>query len=109
MNIKYTDFNPDDTKRISVFRIISLRKLLDFIETAELYMSRLDCFEDNLELADPLTMMNILFISEKEPSNTAFKEAYSKEERDNMQGFNIQTLKYIQIPSRGSKYFNLLI
>lgn len=60
-NIKWDDFNSKEIEDKYVYRYLSIDKLIDFLKTGSLYLSRLDRFEDNLEGISPYRIIEILY------------------------------------------------
>lgn len=51
--MKWDTYNTEEIKQKYVYRYMTLEKLVDFLETGELFLSRLDKFEDNIEGISP--------------------------------------------------------
>jgi len=51
--MKWETYHTDGIKQKYLYRYLTLEKLVDFLETGELYLTRLDKFEDNLEDISP--------------------------------------------------------
>lgn len=51
--MKWETYRTKSIKEKYVFRYMTIEKLVDFLETSSLYLSRLDKFEDNLESIEP--------------------------------------------------------
>lgn len=51
--MKWDTYHTDGIKQKYVYRYLTLEKLVDFLETGELFLARLDKFEDNLENISP--------------------------------------------------------
>lgn len=51
--MKWETYHTKEIKEKYVFRYLTIEKLVDFLETSSLFLSRLDKFEDNLENIEP--------------------------------------------------------
>ncbi|MEO0507679.1 MAG: DUF2971 domain-containing protein [Bacteroidota bacterium] len=51
--MKWTTYHTEGIKRKYIYRYLTLEKLVDFLDTGELFLTRLDKFEDNLESIEP--------------------------------------------------------
>lgn len=51
--MKWNTYHSENIKQKYVYRYLTLEKLVDFLDTGELYLTRLDNFEDNLENISP--------------------------------------------------------
>jgi hypothetical protein len=51
--MKWETYHTKEINQKYVYRYLTLEKLVDFLETGELYLTRLDKFEDNLENISP--------------------------------------------------------
>ena len=57
--MKWNTYHTNSIESTFVYRYLTLEKLIDFLETEELYLTRLDKFEDNLESISPYEINNL--------------------------------------------------
>jgi hypothetical protein len=63
-------FETYHTKKLAekyVYRYLTIDKLIDFLDTNSLYLSRLDTFEDNLENIEPYDIIELKFLISTKP------------------------------------------
>ncbi len=58
--INFETYNTREITEKYVYRYITIEKLIDFLETGELYLTRLDKFEDNLEGMEPYDITELI-------------------------------------------------
>lgn len=61
--MKWETYKTDEIRQKFIYRYLTLEKLVDFLETGELYLTRLDKFEDNLENISPFDINELKFRS----------------------------------------------
>mgnify|MGYP003393024045 CR=1 FL=1 len=59
-----------------VYRYLTIEKLVDFLDTNSIYLSRLDTFEDNLENIEPydINQLKFLILSKPDDANSEISE-----------------------------------
>lgn len=67
--MKWDTYHTKDINQKYIYRYITLEKLVDFLKTNCLYLTRLDKFEDNLENIDPYDINELKFRQISKPNN----------------------------------------
>ncbi len=58
--MNWKTYKTEGLKQKYVYRYLTIEKLVDFLQTSSLYLSRADCFEDNLEFIDPFDIIELV-------------------------------------------------
>jgi hypothetical protein len=61
--MKWDTYHTKEIKKKYVYRYLTIEKLVDFLDTGELFLTRLDKFEDNLENIEPYDINELKFQS----------------------------------------------
>jgi hypothetical protein len=64
IGMKWNTYHTKEIKEKYVYRYLTIEKLVDFLETNSIYLSRLDKFEDNLENIEPYDINELKVRSE---------------------------------------------
>ena len=74
--MKWDTYNTRTINEKYVYRYVTIEKLIDFLSTNSIYLSRLDTFEDNLENIEPydINTLKILYLNKPEDANTDIPE-----------------------------------
>lgn len=57
--MEWKTYQIEELKQKYVYRYMTIEKLIDFLDTGSLHLTRIDCFEDNLEGIEPYEILEL--------------------------------------------------
>lgn len=67
--MKWDTYNTNNITEKYLYRYVTIEKLVDFLSTNSIYLSRLDTFEDNLENIEPYDIVTLKSLYLNKPDN----------------------------------------